>query len=55
MNFYISGEPCLNFLLENVYYKRFINKQAFIKNMFNLWFNNSPKPSITQDTDIFNQ
>lgn len=48
MNFYISGKSCLIFLLENV-------SQAFIKTMYNLWFNNSPKASITQDTDIFNQ
>ena len=48
MNFYISGKSCLNFLLENVL-------QAFIKTMYNLWINNSPKASITQDTDIFSQ
>ena len=47
MNFYISGK-CLNFLLENIL-------QAFIKTMYNPWFNNSPKASVTHDTDIFNQ
>ena len=48
MNFYISGKSCLSILPENVL-------QPFIKTMHNLWFNNSPKASITQDTDIFNQ
>ena len=48
MNFYSSGKLFLIFLYEKVW-------QGFIKTMYNLWLNNSPKASITQDTDIFNQ